>query len=62
MIALKQIEYLLPKNKIIIKKKYRSISNLFLKEKIGSTELPRFSEKDTVINICTNLIKKKNSN
>mgnify|MGYP006103019141 FL=1 len=59
MIALKQIEYLLPKNKLLIKKRYRSVSNLFLKEKIGATKLPRFSEKDTVINICTNLIKKK---
>ena len=59
MIALRQIEYLLPKNKLLIKKKYKFVNNLFLKEKIGATKVTRFSAKDTVINICTNLVKRK---
>ena len=59
MITFEQIEFLLPKEKLQIKDKYKSVSGSFLKEKIGSTSLPRFSKKDTVISICTNLVKKK---
>lgn len=59
MIALKQIEFLLPNKKLQIKKKYKHVSDSFLKEKIGAKNLPRFSEKETVINFCTKLVKKK---
>ncbi len=59
MIAIKQVDFLLPKKKIELKKKYKSVSKIFLKEKIGSTTLPRFSETDSVISMCSNLAKKK---
>jgi len=59
MIALKQIEYLLPNKKLQIKTKYKNIINTFLNEKIGAQILPRFTKEELVINFCTKLIKKK---
>ena len=58
MITLKQIEFLLPKKKIKIKEKYKLVSNAFLKNKIGATSLPRLSNKDSVVNLCTKVSKK----
>lgn len=58
MITLKQIEFLLPKKKIKIKEKYKLVSNAFLKNKIGATSLPRLSNKESVVNLCTKVSKK----
>ena len=58
MITLKQIEFLLPKKRIQIKKKYKLVSSAFLKNKIGATSLPRLSDTDSVINLCTKVSQK----
>lgn len=62
MITIDQIEFLLPKKKLQIKKKYKKVSSIFLKNKIGATSLPRFSDKDTVVNMCNKVTQKININ
>lgn len=60
MISLQQIQFYLPKKKLIIKNKYKSVNNSFLKNKIGAFSLPRCSNSNTVVEMCLNVVKKIN--
>lgn len=58
MINIEKIEIYIPKKKINLKKKYKKIDKNFLKNKLGSTTLPRKDFDDSVISLCSNLRKK----
>jgi len=60
MISIEKIYTLYPNNNYNINSRYRKISNEFLKKKVGSNKLPRFSSKDNVVDFCLRLTKKSN--
>lgn len=60
MISIEHIEYILPKKKLDIGNKYKNINKKFLNEKIGAHFLPRFSKKNSIIQMCNDVSKKIN--
>lgn len=58
MISIEKIFTKIPRNNYKIINRYNKISKNFLFNKIGSEKLPRFTEKDNVVNFCYELTKK----
>ena len=58
MISIEKIFSHIPNNNYKIIDRYQKINENFLNNKIGSYKLPRFTEKDNVVNFCYELTKK----